>query len=97
MFTLRGIYKVTDTPPLASVSVSWTQHQSSASPSPSQLVSGHLLGALASDQHNVPSHPPGDITTVALQVAQDLNDVLNDVSPNFAHCEPSYEQSFELT
>ena len=79
-----------------SVSVSWNQHQSSASPSPSQ-VSGHLPGALASDQHNVPSHPPGDITTVALQVAQDLNDVLNDVSPNFAHCEPSYEQSFELT
>ena len=66
MFTLRGIYKVTDTPPLASVSVSWTQHQSSASPSPSQLVSGHLLGALASDQHNVPTGP-GDITTTRFE------------------------------
>ncbi len=37
------------TPLPPSVPVSWTQHQSLASPSPSQVVSGHLPGALASD------------------------------------------------
>ena len=46
--------------PPPSVSVSWNQHQSLASPSPSQVVRGHLPGALASDQHNVPSHPHTD-------------------------------------
>ena len=52
------------------------------------------------NNNNVPSHPhtgPGDIATLALQTAQDLNDVLNVVSPNLVHCEPSYERSFELT
>ena len=85
------------TPPLPSVSVSWTQHWSSASPSPSQVVSGHLWGGLASEQHNVSSHPhtgPRDITTLPLQVAQVLNEVLNDVSPNFVHCVRSFERSF---
>ena len=53
-------------------------------------VSGHLPGALASDQHNLPSHPRTDITTLALQAAQDLNNVLNNVSRNFVHCKPSY-------
>ena len=33
----------------------------------------------------------------SVQAAQVLNQVLNEVSPNFVHCEPSYERSFELT
>ena len=48
-------------------------------------------GALASDQHDVPSHPhtdPRDITTLAVQAAQHLNKDINDVSPNFVHFEP---------
>ena len=85
------------TPPPPSVSVSWTQHRSSASPSPSQVVSGHLRGALASDQHNVSSHPhtgPRDITTLPLQAAEVLDDVLDKVSPNFVHCVRRYVRSF---
>ena len=57
-------------------------------------------GALASDQHDVPSHPhtdPGDITTLAVQVAQHLNEDMNDVFQNFVHCEPRYERSFDQT
>ena len=46
------------TPPLPRISVSWTQPQSSASPSRSQVVSGHPPGALASDQNYVASHLP---------------------------------------
>ena len=71
--------------------------QSLASPSPSQVVSGHLRGALASDQHNVSSHPhtgPRDITTLPLQVAKVLDDVLDEVSPNFVHCVRRYVRSF---
>ena len=30
-------------------------------------------------------------------VCRVLNEVLNEVSPNFVHCEPRYERSFELT
>ncbi len=33
----------------------------------------------------------------SVQVAQVLNEVLNEVSQNFVHCEPRYERSFELT
>ena len=82
-------------PPPPSVSVSWTQRRSSASPSPSQVVSGHLRGARASEQHNVSSHPHTgtghrDITTLPLQAAQ----VLNEVSPNFVHCARRYVQCF---
>ena len=72
---------------LASVTVQLAG-QSSASPSPSQVVSGNLRGALASDQHNVSSHPhtgPRDITTLPLQAAKVLDDVLDDVSPNIVH------------
>ena len=83
------------------VSVSWTLSQSLASPSPSQMVSGHPRGPqLASDQHDVPSHPhtdPGDITTLAVQVAQHLNEDMNDVFRIFVHCEPRYERSFDQT
>ena len=55
---------------------------------------------MASDQHNVPSHPPTDhrdITTLAVQVAQYLNEDMNDVFRNFVHCEPRYERSFDQT
>ena len=33
----------------------------------------------------------------SVQAAQVLNEVLNEVSPSFVHCEPRYERSFELT
>ena len=53
------------------------------------------------DQHNVQSHPhtgPGDMYYYSgTSGGPSLNDVLNDVFPNFVHCEPSYERSFELT
>ena len=76
------------TPLPPSVSVSWTQHRSSASLSPSQVVSGHLRGALVSDQH--PHTGPRDITTLPLQA----DEVLDEVSPNFVHCVRRYERSF---
>ena len=70
---------------LASVTVQLAG-QSSASPSPSQVVSGHLRGALASDQHNVSSHPhTGPRDTLPLQAVEVLDDVLDDVSPNIVH------------
>ena len=85
------------TPPPPSVSVSWTQHRSSASPSPSQVVSGHLRGALASDQHNVSSHPhtgPRDITTLPLQVDEVMDDLMDDLSRKIVHRVRSYGRCF---
>ena len=41
--------------------------------------------------------PPAFALQDSVQAAQVLNQVLNEVSPNFVHCEPSYERSFELT
>ena len=43
------------------------------------------------------SNPPAFALQDSVQAAQVLNEVLNEVSPNFVHCEPRYERSFELT
>ena len=75
-------------PPLPRISVSWTQPQSSASPSRSQVVSGHPPGALASDQNYVSSHLPEILLLWHFRRPNIffLNLFLNPVFLNFVNC-----------